>query len=104
MPDGKTARQFLEGSFREGVIDVAHRFRKPDLFEIRRGNACALLTAMLQRVQAKISQVRRFGMTENAEHAALVLYFVVVGLPADNLSSRPKTRRGARGGCNLVHA
>ena len=60
----------------EDVGHVAHRLRDAHLLAVRGGNACALLPPVLQRVQAEIGHVGRFGMAEDAENAALVFEFV----------------------------
>src|SRR5205807_2130447 len=44
---------------------------------VRNGNATRLLPAMLQRIQPQIGHARRFGMTVDAEHAALFAQLVI---------------------------
>ena len=50
--------------------------RDADLRAVGRGDAGALLPAVLQRVEPEVGHVGRFGMAEDAEDAALVLEFV----------------------------
>ena len=50
--------------------------RHAHLLAVRGRDAGAFLTTVLQRVQTEVGHVRRFGMTEDAEDAALVLEFV----------------------------
>src|SRR4029077_10780524 len=69
---GKTRQLFAV----EDIGNVAHGLRDAHLLAIRCGDAGAFLTAMLQRVQPQIGHVGRFGMTEDAEDAALVFEFV----------------------------
>ena len=60
----------------EDVGHVAHRPGDADLLAVGRGDAGALLAAMLQRVQTEVGHVGGFGMTEDAEDAAFVLELV----------------------------
>ena len=60
----------------ERLVDVAHRLRVADLDAVGRGDAGALLPAMLQRVQPEVGEVRGLGVAEDPEDAALVLELV----------------------------
>ena len=60
----------------EGVGDLAHRARDAQLLAVGGGDAGALLSAMLERVEAEVGEIRRFGVTEDAEDTALVFEFV----------------------------
>ena len=66
----------------EDVGDVAHLAGDAHLRAVGRGNAGAFLPAMLQRIQAEIRHVGRFGVTEDAEDAALVFEFIEHGVQA----------------------
>ena len=66
----------FERAFVEGLGDVPHRARDAHLLAVGGGDAGALLAAMLQRIEAEIRQVGRFGMPEDAKDAALVLELV----------------------------
>jgi hypothetical protein len=44
---------------------------------VARDNSRRLLPAMLQSVEAKISEVRRFGMAEDAEYTTLIMKMIV---------------------------
>src|SRR4051812_25887575 len=61
----------------EDVGDVAHLARDSYLLAVGRGNARALLSTVLQRVQTEIGHVRGLRVAEDAEHAALVLELVL---------------------------
>src|ERR1051326_730122 len=55
----------------EGFVDVTHGALESQLVTIRSDDAARLLAAMLKRVQAKIGQSCRFGMSVNSEDATL---------------------------------
>ena len=76
VPDGDMAGQLLERFFGECLVHVAHRFRQANLLAVGSGDAGALLTAMLQRIESEVREVRRLRMAEDAEDAAVVLKFV----------------------------
>src|ERR1700689_3828174 len=61
---------------RENIRHVPHRFGTPNLAMVAGCDACALLPAMLQRVEAEISQVGSFGMAVNGEHTNLLAKLV----------------------------
>src|ERR1700735_3861123 len=62
VADVHVARQTGDLLRRENISHVSHRFGTADFTMIAGGNARALLSAMLQRVEPEISQVRGFGM------------------------------------------
>ena len=76
MSDGKLARQVRQRRRREDVRHVAHRLVTVDLPAIARRDSGAFLTAVLQRVQAQIGEVRRLRMTIDGDDAALFVELV----------------------------
>src|SRR5262249_7001627 len=76
VADRERPRQLRERLAVERVGNVSHRARHANLLAVRRGDAGALLTAVLQRVQPKVGHIGRFGMPEDAEDAALVFELV----------------------------
>ena len=71
MADGAAAAESADRRFVEVVRDVAHCLVHLQADAVRRGDADALLAAMLQRIQAEVRQIGRFRMAKYAEHAAL---------------------------------
>ena len=76
MSNGEVARQHRKRVRVKGLIDVAHGLSMPNLSAIRRRNAGALLTSVLQGIQTQIGQVRGFGVAEDPKHATLIAEFV----------------------------
>ncbi len=70
------AGQTIEGWLIESFRDIAHRALSYQTLAVGRNHAARFLAAMLQRVQAEISQARRFRMAVDAKHAALFMKFV----------------------------
>ena len=60
----------------ESFGDVTHRAFEPELGAVRSDDATRFLTAMLQRVQTKVGQSRRFGMSVDAEDPTLFTQLV----------------------------
>ena len=60
----------------EDVGDMAHRSRARMLITVGRGDAGALLSAVLQGIEPQVGEVGRLGMAEDAEDAALFLELV----------------------------
>ena len=59
------------------VSNKAHALFNLHLLTVSNNNACAFLTAMLQRIQSPIGVQRNIlAMTENAEDAALLMQLV----------------------------
>ena len=79
VADGHRAGQRGERLPVECVGDVPHRAGDAYLLQVGCRDTRALLTTMLKRIEAQVGHVRRFGMTEDAEDAALVLEFVQHG-------------------------
>src|SRR3569833_405966 len=78
MADCQLARQLIENVGREDAADVAHLADAANSAAIANGNASALLTAMLERVESKIDEIRRFGMSVEREDSALLMELVEV--------------------------
>ena len=64
--------QRCQRRFVEDVIDVAHLANEPHALAVGRGNAGAFLSAMLQRVEAQVGQLRRLRVSVDAEDTAFV--------------------------------
>jgi hypothetical protein len=65
----------------EHVGDMAHGLGDPEQVPVGRGNARALLPAVLHRVQPEVREVRRLGVAVDAKDAAFVVELVQHGLP-----------------------
>src|SRR5215831_1725525 len=79
MSDRQLPRECRQRRAAEDVGYVAHGASQSHGVAIGRGDAGALLPAMLKRIETEIGHVGRFGMTEDAEDAAFVLEFVEHG-------------------------
>src|SRR5580704_6973274 len=77
VADSEIARETGDAFGSEDIRDVTHGFEAADLAAVAGGDARALLAAVLQRIQAEIRQVRRFGMAVNSKHATLLVEFVI---------------------------
>jgi hypothetical protein len=76
MPYRQTARKFLETRTAEHIRDQPHSHFEVHFPIVRRGDACALLTPMLQSIKTEINQIRGIGMTVNTNHPAFVMKFI----------------------------
>ncbi len=76
VADGTRPGEPRNRSLVEGVGHLAFRLAHLQPAPVRRGDAGALLAAMLQRVQAEVREVGGLRMTVDAEDAALFLEFV----------------------------
>ena len=76
VPDGGRPGQARQRLAIERVGDVAHRPRDAYLPAIRGGDARALLSPMLQRVQTEVRHVGGLEVAEDAEDTALVLELI----------------------------
>jgi hypothetical protein len=56
--------------FGENVRDMAHRFMSMDLVAVRRRNARAFLTSVLQSVQSQVRHLRCVGMIRDSKDSA----------------------------------
>ena len=56
----------------ERFCDLAHRARDAEFFAVGGGNARALLSPVLKRVEAEVGEIGRLRVPENAEDAAFV--------------------------------
>ena len=80
VADRGVAGQALDHLRRENFLHVAQASVQVQVRAVGRGDARRFLAAMLQRVEAEIGQLRRFGMAEDAEHAAVIVEMIVVDL------------------------
>ena len=64
----------------EDVVHIAHRLRHADLRAVGGGDAGALLPAVLQRIEPEVREIRRLGMPEDPEDAALIVEFVAASV------------------------
>src|SRR6185436_5224241 len=82
----------------ERIGHVAHRAGRAHALPVGGDDAGAFLAAVLQRVQAEVGEVGRFGVAEDAEDAAFVLeliehrssYFTLPG--RRSVAQSPSTR------------
>ena len=88
VADGDVADQRGELGLVEAVVDLAHRPRQQHPVAVGARDARALLSAMLQRVEAEVGEIGRLGMPEDAEDATLVAEFVHVSLCCCRLRRR----------------
>src|SRR5487761_1585041 len=78
VADRHRARQARNHVRREKFLHQAHALFDAQLRAVGRGDARRFLPAMLQRVEAKIGELRSLFVAENAEDAALVVKVIVV--------------------------
>jgi hypothetical protein len=76
MSDGRAPGQSGEALFLKDVVDVTHPELDAQHRAVRGDYPGGLLAAVLQRVQAKIGQARRFVVAKNAEDTTLFSEFV----------------------------
>jgi hypothetical protein len=107
VPDRRVARQPGERRRVEVVGDQPHGLVHLDLPGIERGDARRLLSAVLQGMDAEVGDVRRLGVPEDAEHAALVVELVVVDRVSEDLQlhglsgrARERSVQGWHSPCN----
>ncbi len=70
------ATQAIQMRLIEGIGDVTHLAFHPQLDPIGSDDATRFLAAMLQRVQAEVSQARGFGMSVDSENTTLFTQLV----------------------------
>src|ERR1700675_449815 len=89
MADGDAAREMRDYLRRENLLHVAHGFVDVHVRAVRRRDPRRFLSAMLQRVEAEIRHLRRFGMAEDSEDAAFIVEMIVLELdgPSDHAFS-----------------
>ena len=80
VPDRGRARQRRNHLRRENFLHVPERLVHAHVRAIGRSNACRFLPAMLQRVDSEIRELRRFVISEDAEHAAVIVEPILVEL------------------------
>ena len=100
VSDGDVTWQLRRASARRRRPRRSPSPRHADLAAVGGGDARALLTAMLQRVQAEVGHVGGFGMTEDAEDAALV--FELVQHAGSILTRRHDIKEAAAPTCHDV--
>ena len=76
MSDRTCAGQSIETGLIKGVGNMTHGAFQSQLRPVGRCDAAGFLAAMLQRVEAEISQTRRVRMTVDSEHTAFVAKFI----------------------------
>ena len=76
VPDGQRAAYLRQHVFGEDIGNHAHRLVDAGSQAIGGNNPRRFLPAMLQSVQAQVSQLLRLGMSEDRHHTALVVKFV----------------------------
>src|SRR5258708_35184167 len=72
MADGNFSFQVVKNLAFEHLRDQTHAPMVVELLAIRRDNAGALLSAMLQGVEAVVCQFSGIGMPVNAEHSTIM--------------------------------
>ena len=77
MANRQTARKLCQFGLGEHVRNMAHRPMGDQPLAVGRGNARALLTAVLKRVEAQVGHLRGFGVSEDAEDPAFLGHPVV---------------------------
>jgi hypothetical protein len=85
VPDGARSGQRRDDVAREDLRDQTAPAVHMEPTIVRGADACALLAAMLQRVEAQVREPGRFGMAEDPEDAALSFRIVHVA----SLTLRP---------------
>ena len=101
VADRDAPRQLGQLLLGEGVLHEPHRPVRVELLAVARDDAGRLLPAVLQRVQAEVGHVGRFGMVEDAEDAALVVKVVVLQRGVGGL--RTRLRQTRPGGLWIEH-
>ena len=76
VADGQSAAHLREHIFGEDVGDRAHGLVRARGQAVGGDDAGRFLAAMLQRMQAEVSQLLRLRVREDRDHAALVVKFV----------------------------
>ena len=80
VPDGAGAFELAQHVLVEDVGDQSHPAMGDERLAVGRYDASRFLPAMLQAVQAEIREVGRLGMPVDAEHSALLVETIEVGL------------------------
>ena len=77
MAHGNLAYQVMEHIAIEDLRHQPHSAMDMEAFAVRRNDASALLTPMLERIQAIIRQLGGVGMTIDPEHATVMFRIVL---------------------------
>jgi hypothetical protein len=93
VANGQRARQIREYGLGEYIGDEAHAFSSVDVFAVAGGNAGALLPAVLQGVEAEVSEFRSFGAAVDGDNTAFVVEFVEHSAPMDVDEFRVRGRK-----------
>src|SRR3984957_8025634 len=80
VPDRRCAWQRRNHLRRENLLHVPERLVNAHIGAIRRRDAGRFLPAMLQRIDSEVRQLRRFVISEDAEHAAVIVEPILVEL------------------------
>src|SRR5688572_20780339 len=71
VADRERSRQPRQALAVERLVDVSHCLGDADLYAVGGGDAGAFLTAMLQRVETEVREIRGLRMAEDPEHSTL---------------------------------
>src|SRR6267142_279544 len=78
VADGCATGEFIQNVRRENFFDFAHGTVSVEFGAIGRDDAGGFLAAMLERVEAEIDELCRFGMAEDSDDTAVVVEVVVL--------------------------
>src|SRR5436190_1667675 len=73
VTDGGAAGKFVQNIGRENFFDFAHGAMRVEFVAVAGDNASRFLAAMLERVEAEIDELCRFGVAEDSYDAAMVV-------------------------------
>ena len=79
------AGQTLESLLAEYFGDKAHRFFEVEAFAVGGADARTFLSPVLQRIEAKVCEVRRFLVAIYAEYTTLLMYIVAQSSGASDM-------------------
>ena len=77
MPDGGVADEGFEGVGAEDIRHQTHLLMGMDAAVVQCANTCGFLSPMLQGVDSEVGDFGGFRMAPDAEHAALIMGFIV---------------------------
>jgi hypothetical protein len=80
VADSRRAGKLRNHVGRENLLHVAKAFVHVNIRAIGGSDAGGFLSAMLERVEAEIVQLRSFGMAEYPEDTAMIVEVIVVDL------------------------
>src|SRR5690606_34805341 len=76
VPDGPVARQLVQSSRVEDVLDQTQVLLDVELATVGGDDAGRFLAAVLEGVQSEIGEIRRLGGSEDAENATFLFQLV----------------------------